>query len=95
MLWNSASEKRGGQSSSSLHLNFLQDAFFIKLLDTFLLLMLCTINKKCVTKFIIKLQRNGNEIFHANNQYYEISVVREAFLEMIMIGKLENRSCNI
>ena len=57
--------------------------------------MLCTINKKCVTKFIIKLQRNGNEIFHANNQYYEISVVREAFLEMIMIGKLENRSCNI
>lgn len=52
-------------------------------------------NKKCVAKFIIKLQRNGNEIFDANNQYYEISVVREAFLEMIMIGKLENRSCNI
>lgn len=52
-------------------------------------------NKTCVAKFIIKLQRNGNEIFDANNQYYEISVVREAFLEMIITGKLENRSCNI
>ena len=52
-------------------------------------------NKTCVAKFIIKLQRNGNEIFDANNQYYEISVVREAFLEMIISGKLENRSCNI
>lgn len=52
-------------------------------------------NKTCAAKFIIKLQRNGNEIFDANNQYYEISVVREAFLEMIITGKLENRSCNI
>lgn len=37
-------------------------------------------HKNCMTKYIIKFQRDVSDTFDDNDEYFEISVVREAFL---------------
>ena len=64
---------------------FLQDAFFVNLSKTFLLLALFTIkNAVFMIKFISKFQINVNKIFDGNDEYFQIGVVIEALNEVVI-----------
>ena len=41
-------------------------------------------HKSCMTNFIVKLQRNVNKIFPCNDEYCEIRVVIEAWVEVVI-----------
>ena len=64
---------------------FLQNAFFVNLSKTFLLLALFTIkNAVFMIKFISKCQINVNKIFDSNDEYFQIGVVIEALNQAVI-----------
>ena len=41
-------------------------------------------HKNCMANFIFKLQINVNKIFEGNNDYFQIRVVIEALIEVVI-----------
>ena len=48
-------------------------------------------HKNCMTNFIIRFQKDINETFDDNDEYSEISVVRDTFLEMVITYKITEK----
>ena len=48
-------------------------------------------HKNCMTNFTIRFQRDINETFDDNDEYCEISVVRDTFLKMVITRKITEK----